>query len=758
MRVGIMTWFHYRNYGTALQVTALSKAVSKLGHQPYIINYIPKGREITLSSGGYRAGFDKFIMKVKYKLNKVYEGEKRENKFTEFHSKHLQFTNFCKSLSDLENLNEKLDAFICGSDQIWAPICFNSHYFLDFVKESDRMIAYAPSVGLPKIKDALVAERIKELAARFDNISTREENGSKIIGNLIGKNVQTVLDPTFLLDSNEWSQMSVETDISDEPYVIAYFLGNNSSHWSNTYKIAKKLGMPVKVIPVFEKDFKRDGCITEPLGPAEFLSYIKNASYVCTDSFHGTAFAINFNKNFCVFERFKDKDPINQNSRIYNILDLLDLREHLFTGSFDKVIASVDYSKTNKKLDKMKSKSTTFLKSSLDNAQSAVNKKTKNHIYKTNSLCCGCGACAASCPVGAIDIKRNEKGFYTAAVDEQKCISCGKCRAVCPFNGTVQSKKAEECSLYSYKSGSGEVLLKSSSGGIAYELASMLLSEGYSAVGCAFDVHNQQAEHIIVKGDNAAELYRLQGSKYMQSEFAPVMKHLKECENPMVIFATPCQIAGARKFLSDRDDIIYVDLICHGVPSYCLYQKYSRHLSDNYGINSQMLNVSFRYKPKGWRKIYMYSEDNKTDVCFHQSKDYYFRMFEGGHCYSEACYECRWRDSSTADIRIGDYWGERFKKDKTGVSMVMAVTEAGEQLIEKLKEYGSADIKSQSIAEYFCQQTQNNPKPVFYDKLISDLKNDDIDFSYIIKNYAKQFETERRLAKIFFKVKRLLTK
>ena len=109
-----------------------------------------------------------------------------------------------QSVSDLEALNPEFDAFICGSDQIWAPSSYNPHYFLDYVREPEKMIAYAPSIGLPQISDENVSNRIKYFTSRFTHISTRERQGSEIIGKLLGRTVETVVDPTLLLSKEDF--------------------------------------------------------------------------------------------------------------------------------------------------------------------------------------------------------------------------------------------------------------------------------------------------------------------------------------------------------------------------------------------------------------------------------------------------------------------------------------------------------------------------------------------------------------------------
>ena len=169
------------------------------------------------------------------------------------------------------------------------------------------------------------------------------------------------------------------------------------------------------------------------------------------------------------------------------------------------------------------------------------------------------------------------------------------------------------------------------------------------------------------------------------------------------------------------------------------------------------MEIAFRYKPKGWRERYIYTTDGENTTCFHQSKDLYFRMFELGHCYLSACYECRWRDASAADLRIGDYWENKFAKDKTGVSMVVAMTSIGAKLLADIDNTNCADIQCQPVEDYYkCQQSINLHQPVFYDALIESLANDYMQLEEIVDVYAKPLEKRIKISKQIHKVKKII--
>ena len=256
MKIGIVTWFQYHNYGSALQATALTKIIKGLGHTPFIVNYKNFKAPVFLHRKGIvEDGVERVIDRVKNHAYHRYEQVERENKFNRFLDDNCLFTKPVELMPELESLNDELDAFVCGSDQIWAPSVFDAHYFLDFVRDDYKKIAYAPSVGLPAIDDINVKNRIKEYTSKIGHISTREKTGSKIIEDLIGKHVETVLDPTLLVDSKDWSDMASDYADNTKPYILVYMLGKNENHWKKIKSISKKLNIEVKIIPVFFKEY-----------------------------------------------------------------------------------------------------------------------------------------------------------------------------------------------------------------------------------------------------------------------------------------------------------------------------------------------------------------------------------------------------------------------------------------------------------------------------------------------------------------------
>lgn len=379
--VGIMTWFQHRNYGTALQAVAMSEIIKKIGYSPTVIQYYYSKVDPYDEKQKIQVFVHRVFNRLKSIGNSPYFSEERENKFEEFLMKHLHFSDECRTQSELEALNGKFDCFVCGSDQIWGTAYFKPHYFLDFVYDDSKKIAYAPSIGRPKIDDKRVGQEVARLCSSFAYLSTREESGSKIIHDLTGRDVKTVLDPTLLLYEDDWDKLlDQKCELPASPYLIAYMLGRSESHWKETYDIAEKLNLDAKIIPVFQNDIERKGCITYPIGPAEFLALIQNAAYVCTDSFHGMAFSVNFGKQFTVFERFKNHNSFNQNSRIYNLADKLNLSDRICRKAADikMMDVKIDYERVNEARKALVNDSVDYLKTALDAVMTSSSSEKNN--------------------------------------------------------------------------------------------------------------------------------------------------------------------------------------------------------------------------------------------------------------------------------------------------------------------------------------------------------------------------------------------
>ena len=223
-----------------------------------------------------------------------------------------------------------------------------------------------------------------------------------------------------------------------------------------------------------------------------------------------------------------------------------------------------------------------------------------------------------------------------------------------------------------------------------------------------------------------------------------------------VIVGTPCQIASLSMYLNKigkRENFVLVDLICHGVPSYNLWKKYLKENNHN-----KIKHISFRNKKYGWRTMCLFISDKK-DYYGKEKKDEFFKFFTAGSSYNKSCYECNFRNKSCADIRLGDFWGSKFKDNRKGVNIVLAFTENGNKLLNDLKNAGKINLDVQMVNDYSSnQQIRNFYEPLYYYSLMEELASDDLNLIEIDKKYIRYFikknNRKRRIVNIISLLRR----
>lgn len=338
--------------------------------------------------------------------------------------------------------------------------------------------------------------------------------------------------------------------------------------------------------------------------------------------------------------------------------------------------------------------------------------------------CYGCGVCAASCGKRIINIRLNEDGFYTPYIDNpDKCTQCGICLDVCAFNHEERALKPSEPKVKSWAAWSNNeaVRRKCSSGGIGFEIGKQLIEQGYQAVGCRYNVNEQRAEHYIA--NTVEEFVQSIGSKYIQSYTAEAFKEVKRKEQKYLITGTPCQIDSFRRMIRKfrcEDNFILMDFYCHCVPSMYAWKAYIKMLESKIGeITYASWRNKFEYgwhdswlmgmegdktsKPVDWHDSYsLLIRGKKTFIQSRWSQgDLFYRLFLGDVCLGQQCEKsCKYKyNKSSADIRIGDLWGETYKDDDKGVSALVCFTEKGRQIVEGLKNVTLVEHPFEVVAE-----------------------------------------------------------
>lgn len=369
------------------------------------------------------------------------------------------------------------------------------------------------------------------------------------------------------------------------------------------------------------------------------------------------------------------------------------------------------------------------------------------NIYK--SPCYGCGVCSFICPKKAISIKENKFGYFEPTIDDALCINCGLCKKVCTKdNKNISAISFLNKEVFSYKSKDDHVLEASSSGGFAHDLSKKLLGEGYYIYGVTYDLKTSRAIGVLVKNEN--DLLKLSSSKYIQANYSfsfnELIKSAKEGKK-IAAFGTPCQIGGLRALVSClkiEHNFIFIDFFCHGAPSNLVWDKY---LEENKIID--ICKANFRTKDISWQTpYYIKTESNNSTIFMSNSKNNdFYRIFFDNVLLNECCDNCFYRKhNSSADIRIGDFWGKRFIKDDSGVSIVVPVNEKGKTTINDYVDLvGPYDFNSsvaaQSTGAYnYSELREESFKYLFENHTLKET----------IKFYRKKWNFSKRI-KIFIK-------
>lgn len=302
--------------------------------------------------------------------------------------------------------------------------------------------------------------------------------------------------------------------------------------------------------------------------------------------------------------------------------------------------------------------------------------------------CCGCAACVQVCPKSCITMVRDGEGFDYPKADSERCVSCGLCEKVCPVSHAQAEPAGEPKAFAAY--GPDKDRAESSSGGIFAQLARQTLAKGGLVFGAAMAEDGKTAVHMAI--DSEGDLPRLQGSKYLQSHVGNCFRQAKEAleTGRAVLFTgTPCQIEGLLHFLGrDYENLVTADVICHGVPSEKLWQKYLDCQQHRYG--SRVTRVSFRDKRQGWKSFSMaLTFENGKQYAKKLYFDTYLQLFLQDLCLRPSCYACPSRKKHrVSDLTLGDFWGcDRVcpeMDDDTGLSLVLIYSEKGQRAFDAL--------------------------------------------------------------------------
>lgn len=309
-------------------------------------------------------------------------------------------------------------------------------------------------------------------------------------------------------------------------------------------------------------------------------------------------------------------------------------------------------------------------------------------IQTEMNACCGCSACEAVCPTGALKMKEKELGFPYPSVRKDLCINCGKCLKVCQI-GKVFSHKIAVQKYYAAQHKDRKIRMLSSSGGVFHAFAKWVIDNGGIVYGVSFD-ENWNVKHIgAVNMKQAAGMY---GSKYVQSEnrnvYQNIAEHLKKGRT-VLFTGTPCQCQAVSRYAKacrvDNKNLYLVDFVCHGVGSPGIWKRYIERVKRNHG---EIRNFTFRDKENGWRNYKTKAVDKKGRHIIGDSCAF-FEMYSSLLIVRSSCFQCSYTSyKRCTDVTLGDFWNignpENNFEIESGVSQVLVNTKKGAKLLEQV--------------------------------------------------------------------------
>lgn len=318
-------------------------------------------------------------------------------------------------------------------------------------------------------------------------------------------------------------------------------------------------------------------------------------------------------------------------------------------------------------------------------------------LFEDKRNCCGCGACMNVCPKKAITMREDECGFLYPDIDDSLCVNCDACRKVCGYQNLPEAFEPQK--VYALAAKDQDILKKSASGGAFALIANSVLQDGGVVYGAALLKERDTLEPKHIRIDNAKDIELLQGSKYVQSDIGMTYLQAKRDvqEGKIVLFSgTPCQIAGLKRFVGkEYDNLLTIEVICHGVPSRKMFQDFIA--SQEQQLGGKIEQFFFRDKSKGQgmvtRTVWLDRNNKSRQKTKLGGLLSFVYFFSKSYIYRENCYSCPFaKKGRSADLTIGDFWGfhEEHPNSKLnqglsngeGVSCVLVNTEKGQEYLE----------------------------------------------------------------------------
>lgn len=352
-KIGIAAVTYKENFGSALQTYATQYTLEKMGYDARIFEIKGVHRQIHIKKLLYYLGrmfdpveFKYLVANLKSRSRKSASASSdqyaqdmniRKQVYADFNTRWNKMLPMVKGWGGLSKQAAGMDAVVVGSDQLWRPSNIVGGYFtLEFVPNQVKKIAFSTSFGVPELPKHL-HKHAKKFLSRINHISVRENSGANIVKQECGREATVVCDPTMMLTAEDWLHIQDTKPFADGKYILMYLMGDNPEQRGFVKKLSEKTGC--RIIGLLHGatyiSYDEDVVDEKPynVGPSEFVNLIRNAEYVCTDSFHCCVFSILNSTKFFAFRRWPDGSKFSANDRLYTLLGFTGLSRRLIKGS-----------------------------------------------------------------------------------------------------------------------------------------------------------------------------------------------------------------------------------------------------------------------------------------------------------------------------------------------------------------------------------------------------------------------------------------
>lgn len=387
-KIGIAAVTYKDNFGSALQTYATQYTLERLGFDAKIFEIKGVHKGIMIKKVIYYLGRLMDPVEAKYLFANLFSRSRKKTsvsgdhfakdmqtrnlKYKEFNKKWNKMLPLCKGWNGLTKQASEMDFVVVGSDQLWRPSnIVGCYYTLEFVPDKVPKISFSTSFGVPELPSRL-HRHAKKFLSRFSHISVREDSGRDIVKAESGRDATVVCDPTMMLTAEEWRHIQDEKPFAEGKYILCYFMGDNPEHREFAKRLKEKTGCRIigllhgATYIASDEDFADEKPYN--VGPSEFINLIRNAEYICTDSFHGSVFCILNQRPFFSFRRWPDTSKFSANDRLYTLLRFTGLENRMLHGNEDVeacINDKIDYGEVLKRVDIKRKESMDFLMNAL---------------------------------------------------------------------------------------------------------------------------------------------------------------------------------------------------------------------------------------------------------------------------------------------------------------------------------------------------------------------------------------------------------